>query len=123
MVTTVTGQRQKIFTDFYLGRLLVQAMKNQQQTGNVNSLAFVVMPDHLHWLFSLHNQATLAEVMCSVKGRSAQQIQQSHSDRKEITVKQALWQNGYYDHALRKEEDIKNGKIHRRQPTKSRHSR
>ncbi|MCF6251950.1 MAG: transposase [Methylococcaceae bacterium] len=65
----------------------MKVMQHQHQTGNASSLAFVIMPDHQYWLFSLHNQATLAEVMRSVKGRSAQQIQQSRRHRGEITAK------------------------------------
>ena len=53
LVTTVTQQRQKVFTDFFLGRLVVHAMRHQHHQQNVNSLAFVIMPDHIHWLFAL----------------------------------------------------------------------
>jgi REP element-mobilizing transposase RayT len=46
----VTYQRQNIFTDFILARIVVQAMRQQHQEQKVNSLAFVVMPDHFHFL-------------------------------------------------------------------------
>ncbi|MEE9396117.1 MAG: transposase [Methylococcales bacterium] len=91
LVTTTTQQRQKVFTDFPLGRLVVHAMRQQHQHEKVNSLAFVIMLDHIHWLFSLQNDSKLAEVMRSVKGRSARQIQQIRRERGEITEKQALW--------------------------------
>ncbi|MGZ8227608.1 MAG: hypothetical protein ACXWT3_13380, partial [Methylococcaceae bacterium] len=61
LVTTVTGQRQIVFADFYLGKIVVQAMRHQHQQGKVHSLAFVLMPDHLHWLFTLQNDNILAE--------------------------------------------------------------
>jgi REP element-mobilizing transposase RayT len=48
----VTYQRQNIFTDFILARIVVQAMRQQHQEQKVNSLAFVVMPDHFHWLIA-----------------------------------------------------------------------
>jgi REP element-mobilizing transposase RayT len=107
LVTTVTNQRQKIFTDFSLGRLVVYAIRYQHQQQKVNSIAFVVMPDHIHWLFALQNECSLAEVMHSVKGRSAHKIQKICRERNEISSRQALWQKGYHDHALRKEEDLK----------------
>ena len=69
-------------------------------------LAFVIMPDHIHWLFALQNECSLADVMQSVKGQSARKIQQIRRERGEIAAKQALWQEGYHDHALRKEEDV-----------------
>ena len=63
LVTTDTDHRQTVFTDFYLGRVVVQDMHHQHQLGNVQSLVFVIMPDYLHWLFILQNQNTLAKVM------------------------------------------------------------
>ncbi len=106
LITTVTQHRQAIFTDFSLGRIVVHAMRLQHRQQNVNSLAFVIMPDHIHWLFALQNNSNLAEVMRSVKGSSANQIQQIRRNRNEIGVNHVLWQKGYHDHAIRKEEDI-----------------
>ena len=106
LLTTVTYQRQKVFADIVLGRIVIQAMRQQEQEGKVNSLAFVVMPDHFHWLISLQNGWSLAEVMRSVKGVSSYKIQKIRRELSEIKERQALWQNGFHDHALRKEEDL-----------------
>jgi len=106
MVTTVTDQRQPVFLDFTLGRMVVQALSRQQIQGTVQSLAFVVMPDHLHWLFLLQNDASLAKVMQSVKGSASYEIQNIRRGRGEICVNQPLWQDGYHDHALRREENL-----------------
>jgi REP element-mobilizing transposase RayT len=67
---------------------------------DVDSLAWVVMPDHLHWLFVLHRQS-ISEVVRRVKGKSAYAIN-SHRGRHT-----KVWQHGFHDHAVRKEEDIK----------------
>jgi len=106
LITTVTHQRQKIFTDFTLGRIVIQAMKYQHQQQKLNSLAFVIMPDHLHWLFALQNSYSLSEVMQSVKGYSARKIQKINQEQGKINT-EPLWQDGYHDHAVRKEEDLK----------------
>jgi len=106
LITTVTHQRQKIFNDFTLGRIVIQAMKHQHQQQKLNSLAFVIMPDHLHWLFALQNNYSLSEVMQSVKGYSARKIQKTHKEQGKINT-EPLWQDGYHDHAVRKEEDLK----------------
>ncbi len=82
-------------------------MQNQQQKQNVSSLAFVVMPDHLHWLFVLQNNHSLADVMRSVKGFSGSKIQRIRREKGEISTSQPLWQDSYYDHAVRKEEDLR----------------
>lgn len=106
LLTTVTYQRQAIFSDFYLGRIVVQSMRQQHQLQKVNSLAFVVMPDHLHWLLALQNGYSLSKVMQQVKGGSAFQIQKIRRERGLLDTNESLWQHGYYDHALRKEEDL-----------------
>jgi len=81
-------------------------MHQQHQQGKVDSLAFVIMPDHLHWLFALQNDYSLAAVMRSVKGASAFKIQKLRRDQSVIPTSQGLWQDGYHDHAVRKEEDL-----------------
>lgn len=107
LITSVMHLRQAVFSDFNLGRIVVQAMRLQHQQQNVNSLAFVIMPDHLHWLFALQNNHTLSQVMQNVKGSSSFQVQKIRRDRGEIESKEALWQTGFHDHALRKEEGCK----------------
>jgi hypothetical protein len=42
LVTTVTDHRQTVFTDFYLGRIVVQAWHHEHQMGNVQSLALEI---------------------------------------------------------------------------------
>lgn len=106
VVTTVTYQRQAVFADFYLGRIVALALRHQHELGNVSGLAFVVMPDHLHWLFTLQNDCSLAKIMHQVKGHSAGLIQKIRRERGDILLNPALWQNGYHDHAVRKEEDL-----------------
>ena len=53
LITTNTHERFPFFEDFVLGRILVGEMKSLHRGGVVDSLAFVIMPDHLHWLFQL----------------------------------------------------------------------
>lgn len=100
LVTTVTQHREPIFRDVNLGRILVRAMIFQQQLGKVDSLAFVVMPDHLHWLFKLGEKASLHDVVRRVKGYSAQQINALRQSDGPV------WQSGFHDHALRRQEDV-----------------
>lgn len=102
----MTYQRQAVFSDFYYGRLVVQAIRKQHQLGKIDSLAFVVMPDHLHWLCTLQGDNSLAKIMRQVKGSSSYQIQKIRRERGEIPLHQPLWQDGYHDHALKKEDDL-----------------
>jgi len=100
LLTAVTHQRQPVFSDLRFGRLRVNQLRGAQESSTVASMAWVVMPDHLHWLIEL-KQGTLAELMCRIKSRSSRSINLVRGDMGR------LWQRGYYDRALRREEDIK----------------
>lgn len=99
LLTTVARERRPIFRDFSLARCCIQAMRFEHEREVVNSLAFVVMPEHLHWLVELH-RGDLGDLMKSFKCRVTGQANQIKGQTGSI------WQSGYHDHALRKEEDL-----------------
>jgi putative transposase len=100
-VTTVTQRRTPLFAEFTLGRLVVDSMKWSDRHERTRTWAFVVMPDHLHWLFELGNEYPLARAVASVKNVSARRIGER------IGRRGGIWQAGYHDHALRVEEDLR----------------
>ena len=53
LITAVTDGRNPLFTDPMLARLLVSEMLHIHDERHVESLAWVVMPDHVHWLIEL----------------------------------------------------------------------
>jgi len=65
-----------------------------KREGKVETLGYVVMPDHLHWLMVLQ-EGELSEVVRLLKGRAAH------------AIGKAVWQANYYDHAVREDEDIR----------------
>jgi putative transposase len=99
LLTTNTLDRAPVFKDFTLGRLVVSQFRAAQDQGCVNSLAWVVMPDHFHWLVELQ-QGSLADLMQKTKSMSTKTVNQ-FTGRK-VT----LWQKGFHDRALRREEDL-----------------
>ncbi|HEX7029091.1 MAG TPA: transposase [Gammaproteobacteria bacterium] len=101
LVTTATARRLRYFDDLYLGRLVVKAMHHAHAAGDVSSLCFVVMPDHLHWLFELGERRTLSEVMNRFKTWTAHEINRTLGERGQV------WQQGFHDHALRAQEDLR----------------
>ena len=101
LVTTVTAGRVPLFLDFGLARCVVAELRHAHTTGRVNSLAWVLMPDHLHWLFQLVDAYTLAQVLQGFKGRSARAVHLRDGGQGSI------WQHGYHDRALRKEEEVR----------------
>ena len=53
-VTAVLAERERrYFADFSCARCVVAEMRALHDDGTVSSLAWVVMPDHVHWLFQL----------------------------------------------------------------------
>ena len=101
LLSTNTLCREPIFKDLTLGRLVVAQFRAAQDQGFADSLAWVVMPDHVHWLIELH-RGTLGGLMQRTKSLSTQAVRRS-TDRKI-----SLWQNGFHDRALRREEDLVN---------------
>ena len=100
LLTAVTHGRQQFFKDWRMGRLVVHEFRRAQESGNATSIAWVVMPDHFHWLVELHN-GDLPKLMQTTKSRSARAI------NKERGCHETLWQKGYFDRVLRREEDLK----------------
>lgn len=99
LLTTVIQAREPLLANLYLARLLVHELRSAETDGLVDSLTWVVMPDHLHWLIRLGNHS-LDDLMRRVKARSAVAINR-HCNRKG-----RLWQDGYHDHALRDEDGL-----------------
>ena len=99
-VTVTTQARTPWFREFGPARLVVREMQDLHFHGDVDSLAWVLMPDHLHWLFQLGCVGTLSEVMQRLKGRSAKAVNQI------LCRSGKIWQRNYYDHALRGDEDL-----------------
>ena len=93
LVTTTTLYREKVFGDFFAARLLIRTLRAESELSGCQTLAFVVMPDHLHWLLRLE-RGELSAVVGRVKSISARRIGRP------------VWQAGFYDRALRQDEDL-----------------
>jgi REP element-mobilizing transposase RayT len=94
LITTVTRNRLSLFLDLRTARVVVQALREAENRGDARTLAYVLMPDHLHWLMVLGEHRSLSCVVQWMKASSA---------RKAGT---ALWQRGFHDRAVRKESDL-----------------
>ena len=89
-LTTVTKSRQCFFDDFKVARSLVKCLQSQP----VESLAYVVMPDHFHWLIQLNEHSgSISQVMRKVK--------------LSLVKGQGIkWEKGFYDRAIRRSDDL-----------------
>ncbi len=99
-ITAVTHQRKSLFTELDLARIIIQEFQYQASLNNAIWLSWVVMPDHFHALISLQ-RGTLQDLIKNVKGRSAFKINKARN------TKGSVWQSGFFDRALRSEDDRK----------------
>jgi len=100
-VTAVIDKRRKLFNNLNVCRKISLQMKQFDDQGHVATIAWVIMPDHIHWLFELKSNINLATVIKKFKGRTARKLNLL------LGSKGTFWQHAYYDHALRCDEDIK----------------
>jgi len=98
LITTVTHRRRYLFSDIFTGRIVVRTLHFEYLYAD--TLAYVLMPDHLHWLIQLGHGAEPASVIHRIKSVSAHRI------KRDMRIDGRVWQSGYHDHALRREEDV-----------------
>ena len=100
LVTTCCRDRERIFSDIKLGAIVAEEIRESDNQDRSDTFAYVVMPDHLHWLFALRPHQTLSSVVQHVKGRSSFRINKARRSSG------AIWQAGFHDHAVRAEESL-----------------
>lgn len=98
-VTTVTARRLPLFTTAAVAGIVHEEIHTCERTGLLSSDAWVLMPDHLHWLFQLQEQHSLSRCLQVFKSRSSRAL------RQHLGGNGSVWQSGYYDHRLRHDED------------------
>ena len=99
-VTVALLDRRPLFSSPALARIVGEQIHACDHEGASLTHAWVAMPDHIHWLFTLPN-GTLSTCVCRFKSRSARAINQAQK------TDGAVWQTGFYDHRLRDEEDLR----------------
>ena len=102
LITTGAWQRRPLFDDLYPGRIVVRAFMYQHRKGRVQSHAYVIMPDHFHWLITLNDPLPLSGLMRSVKAWSGRAINEARHSRGA-----PVWQHGYHDSALRRDQNLR----------------
>jgi len=100
LITVVTESRRKWFRQHDLARQVARCLGNDPALYDARVLCWVVMPDHVHVLLEL-GQTPLQKVINQWKSRTGRLL------NTQIGRKGRFWQKGYHDHALRREEDLK----------------
>ena len=99
-IITCTRERRCIFADLYSGREVVRSLRRLERVQIARSMAFVVMPDHVHWLMQLQQRKSLSVCVGSMKSFAARNINAN------TRAHRPIWQRGYMDRAIHREEDL-----------------
>jgi REP element-mobilizing transposase RayT len=94
LLTMVTLNRQPFFAEFHAARSLIRTLQAEERLSRASTWAYVLMPDHLHWLMQLGERVDLARCVQGVKSLVSRQLGER------------VWQSGFHDRAMRKEEDL-----------------
>ena len=95
------GSQTALLRDFVSARIVINQMRRLHEDRSAASLAFVVMSDHVHWMFQLGGPLQLAAIVKRFKARSA------HGRNRHLNRRGALWRRDYYDHAIRAKEEFR----------------
>ena len=101
MLTTRVADRRRVFVDAPSVECVVEALRCSDRERRSRTLAWVVMPDHVHWLMQLR-EGNISRCMQAFKSRSSRALNlHRHTEG-------ALWQRGFYDHCVRSDESLEN---------------
>ncbi len=99
-LTTRTVSRTPIFANPTAAHVACACFVNPATLGDATMLAWVLMPDHAHWLLQLGEVEGLETLVSRLKGASACRVNAA------LDRQGAVWQKGFHDRALRSEEDM-----------------
>jgi putative transposase len=97
-ITICTKDRQRIFRNRNFSKMILETLKKGPLGKATDCFAYCLMPDHLHLQISTRD-GNLVDLINGWKSYTANLLRKSG-------LKGACWQRGFYDHALRKDEDI-----------------
>lgn len=106
LITTVTRHREPLFSDFAAGRAAARCFDDASILRDARMLAWVLMPDHAHWLIQLGKIDSLDALVGRLKSASAR------SANRVLHRNGALWARAFHDHGLRAEEDLRRSARH-----------
>jgi putative transposase len=98
-VTFSTFQRRRFFVVESYAKLFLQTLYGYRRQGRFTLHAFVLMPNHVHLLFTPAADVTLERAMQLIKGGY------SHAVGVEVSRRE-IWQKGFTDHRIRDAQDF-----------------
>ena len=104
-VTFSTFQRRRLFVVENYARLFLKTLYGYRRQGRFELHAFVLMPDHVHLIFTPAPDVTLERAMQLIKGGY------SHAVGMEIS-RAEIWQKGFTDHRIRDAQDFEGHRLY-----------
>jgi putative transposase len=99
-VTFSTWNRRRLFQVENYARLFLTTLFHYRREGHYFLHAFVVMPEHVHLLFTPTQTVSIERAVQLIKGGY------SHALGTLIGRKSEIWQRGFTDHRIRNAEDF-----------------
>lgn len=100
LLTATSENREPFFAGFPAACSAARCFEDSVLLGESEMLAWVLMPNHAHWLLQLGDKDTLSDVIGRLKSASSR-----HANRL-LHRTGPLWSRAFHDHVLRKEEDL-----------------
>ena len=102
-ITGVTnGRRPYLGSDGNIS-LFWDTLQRVQRIHPFHLLAYVILPDHFHWLMRVDDETgNFSKVLHSVKRNFTLNFKRSHDIKDSFT----LWQGRFWDHVVRDEDDL-----------------
>ncbi|MEK6814681.1 MAG: transposase [Nitrospirota bacterium] len=98
-ITICTAQRRRLFLDATLAETAVRSLRSGPFGVGASLLVYCLMPDHLHLLIEIKND-DLVKLIGNWKRFTSNILRKQG-------INGQVWQRGFFDHALRKEEDLR----------------
>jgi putative transposase len=101
-ITTHTKDFRPIFRDQRLAQIFFQKFNEYQKALKLEIYGYSLLPNHLHFLIKANSKNHLSYILFRLKGGTSRAINQL------LRKKGNLWQDRYYDHVIRNENDFEN---------------
>nr|WP_246197426.1 transposase [Pseudoxanthomonas sacheonensis] len=99
-MTTATKAREPFFRTSNAAHAAARCFTESPLLGDCRLLAWVLMPDHVHWLMQLGAKDSLEMVVSRLKSSSARKANAV------LGRTGALWEKAYHDRAMRSNDDL-----------------
>ena len=99
-ITICCDFRKPLFANFLCARLIASELIKFSKNNSLNTICYVIMPDHIHWILQLNSSLDLSNLVRNFKNITTYRL------NKHSGTHGRIWQSNYYDHKIRNNEDL-----------------